>query len=156
VGRKRGQAAAVAANQNRVHEITVPAPQPEAPAKPAFHERSLFNEGLAAAFRIEVGGGSATGSLPHGTGENEVAKFLSEAVGLAKQMQTAMGGSEGPTLQILVADPQAGPSRQSGVTVSVEASGGTVVTLQPGGGGHLVAMLQHFLMALNPASRNAA
>jgi hypothetical protein len=30
------------------------------------------------------------------------------------------------------------------------------VSLQSGGGGHLVAMLQHFLMALSPASRAAA
>jgi hypothetical protein len=119
---------------------------------PAFHERSLFAEGNAAAFRIEVGGGSATGALPHGAGENETAKFLSEAIGLAKQMQAAMGGSNGTVIEILVAE----GSRQSALKVSLEASGETVVTMQPGGGGHLVAMVQHFLMALNPASRNAA
>ena len=116
---------------------------------PGFHERLLSAEGNAAAFRIAVGGGSATGALPHGAGENEIAKFLSETIGLAKQMQTAMGGA--PTIEILVAE----GARQSALKVSLEADG-TAVTMQPGGGGHLVAMLQHFLMALNQPSRNAA
>ena len=119
---------------------------------PGFHERSLSAEGNAAAFRIAVGGGSATGALPHGAGENEIAKFLSEAIGLAKQMQTAMGGAaDAPTIEILVAE----GARQSALKVSLEA-GGTAVTMQPGGGGHLVAMLQHFLLALHQPSRNAA
>lgn len=131
-------------------------------APPAFQDRALIEEGHAAAFRIDAGGGWATGALPAGAGENEIAKFLSEAIGLAKQMQTAMsgpssGGQAGAaSVQILIADPQAGPSRQSAIQVSVEAAGGTVVTLQPGGGAHLVAMLQHFLMALNLAPREAA
>jgi hypothetical protein len=116
---------------------------------PAFHERSLSAEGNAAAFRIEVGGGSATAALPQGAGDNEIAKFLSEAIGLAKQMQSAMGGGA-PIIEILVAE----GTRQSALKVSLEV-GGTAVTMQPGGG-HLVAMLQHFLMALNPPSRNAA
>jgi hypothetical protein len=118
---------------------------------PAFHERALIEEGHVAAFRIDAGSGWATGTLPSGSGENEIAKFLSEAIGLAKQMQTAMcgTGNGAAAVQILIADPQAGASRQSAIQVSVERSGGTVVTLQPGGNGHLVAMLQHFLMALN-------
>jgi len=121
-------------------------------AMPAFHERSLSAEGNAAAFCISVGGGSATGALPLGAGDNEIAKFLSEAIGLARQMQTAMSGAtDAPTIEILVAE----GSRQSALKVSLEA-GGTAVTMQPGGGGHLVAMLQHFLMALNTPSRNAA
>jgi hypothetical protein len=124
-------------------------------AKPAFTDRSLFAEGHAAAFRIELGAGSASGTLPWGAGENEIAKFLSEAIGLAKQMQAAMGG-HAAVVEILVADQAAGASRQSVLKVSVEPSGATAVTLQAGGGGHLVAMLQHFLMALNPASRAAA
>jgi hypothetical protein len=130
----------------------------QSPARPpAFTDRSLFAEGLAAAFRIEVGGGTATGSLPWGAGENESARFLSEAINLAKQMQAAMGAANAPAvLQILIADPEAGASRQSAIQVSVQSSGETAVTLQSGGGGHLVAMLQHFLMALSPAARNAA
>jgi len=129
---------------------------------PAFRDRALIEEGHAAAFRIDAGGGWATGTLPSGAGENEIAKFLSEAIGLAKQMQAAMaspsadGAADAASVQILIADPAAGPSRQSAIQVSVERSGGTVVTLQPGGGGHLVAMLQHFLMALNLAPREAA
>jgi hypothetical protein len=67
-----------------------------------------------------------------------------------------MGGTETAVVQILIADPQAGASRQSALQVSVESTGGTVVTLQPGGGGHLVAMLEHFLMALNLTPRDAA
>ena len=119
---------------------------------PAFHERSLTAEGNAAAFCISVGGGSATSALPHGAGENEIAKFLSEAIGLAKQMQAAMGGAnDAPVIEILVAE----GARQSALKVSL-AAGGTSVTMLPGGGGHLVAMVQHFLMALNPPTRNAA
>lgn len=130
----------------------------QGPAQPpAFTDRSLFAEGLAAAFCIEVGSGSAHGSLPWGAGENEIAKFLSEAISLAKQMQAAMGAANAPAvLQILIADPEPGAARQSAIRVSVESSGETAVTLQSGVGGHLVAMLQHFLMALSPASRNAA
>jgi hypothetical protein len=131
-----------------------------APAPPAFHERALIEEGHAAAFRIDAGGGWATGTLPSGAGENEIAKFLSEAIGLAKQMQAAMcgtgeTGNAQATVRFLIADPQAGASRQSAIQVSVEGSGGTVVTLQPGGNGHLVAMLQHFLMALNLPAQEA-
>jgi hypothetical protein len=133
---------------------------------PAFHERFLVEEGCAAAFRIDAGGGWATGALPAGADENEIAKFLSDAISLAKQMQAAMAAPQGgaplddqvdaAAVQILIADPQAGVSRQSAIQVSVESSGGTAVTLQPGGGaGHLVTMLQHFLMALNLAPRDA-
>jgi hypothetical protein len=136
VARKSGSAAAVAAT-------------------PAFHERSLLAEGHAAAFRIDLGAGSASGNLPWSAGENEIAKFLSEAIGLAKQMQAAMGG-QAAVVEILVSDHVAGAARQSALKVSVEPSGATAVTLQSGGGGHLVAMLQHFLMALTPASRAAA
>ncbi len=136
MARKSGSAAAVA-------------------AKPAFQERSLLAEGHAAAFCIVLGAGSASGSLPWGAGENEIAKFLSEAIGLAKQMQAAMGG-HAAVVEILVADQTAGASRQSALKVSVEPSGAAAVTLQSGSGGHLVAMLQHFLVALTPASRAAA
>jgi hypothetical protein len=133
---------------------------------PSFHDRFLIEEGCAAAFRIDAGGGWATGALPAGADENEIAKFLSEAISLAKQMQTAMSGPSGgvklegqagaAAVHILIVDPQAGVSRQSAIQVSVESSGGTVVTLQPGGGsGHLVTMLQHFLMALNLGPRDA-
>jgi hypothetical protein len=131
------------------------AAQPDNTASPAFTDRSLFAEGHAAAFRIALGVGSASGNLPWGTDENAIAKFLSEAINLAKQMQAAMGGHSA-MVEILVADQAAGTSRQSALKVSVEPSGATAVTLQSGGGGHLVAMLQHFLMALNPASRAAA
>jgi len=157
VARSGGRAAAVVADRGRARKATAGPERISPPAPPAFTDRSLFAEGHAAAFRIEVGGGAASGSLPWGAGENEIAKFLSEAISLAKQMQTAMGGHDGAAvLQILVADQAAGASRQSAIKVSVESSGGTVVTLQPGGGGHLVAMLQHFLIALSPASRDAA
>ncbi|MDQ7248156.1 hypothetical protein [Dongia sedimenti] len=164
VGRSSGRTAAVAVDRGRHsrgparrHE-SVAKPERAAPtaavvAPPAFHERFLIEEGHAAAFRIEVGGGWANGTLPAGAGENAIAKFLSEAIGLAKQMQAAMGG-ETATVQFLIADPQAGASRQSAIQVSVEKAGGTVVTLQPGGSGHLVAMLQHFLMALNQPPRD--
>jgi len=144
--------------------MAAPHPVPAEPAvvptkaAPAFHERSLFAENLGAAFRIEAGSGWATGSLPYGSGENAIAKFLGEAMGLAKQMQAAMAsgqpGADAAKVQILIADPEAGASRQSAIDVSVEASGQTAVTLQAGGGSHLVAMLQHFLMALNPAPRD--
>jgi len=115
-------------------------------APPAFHERSLVLEGHAAAFRIEAGRGWATGALPAGANENEIAKFLSEAVSLAKQMQAVMVG-EAAEVHILVADPQASPARQSAIQVSVQSASSTVVTPPPGGSaGHLVAMLEHFLM----------
>ncbi|WP_395022494.1 hypothetical protein [Dongia sp.] len=111
-------------------------------------------EGLSAAFRVDAGSGWATGSLPAGANDNEIAKFLGEAMSFAKQMQAAMGGPAGSTaVEILVADSEAGPSRQSAIKVSVEPAGGTVVTLQSGAGGHLVSMLQHFLIALNPTPR---
>ena len=104
-----------------------------------------------------VVGGWATGTLPLGSGENEIAKFLGEAMGLAKQMQAAMAsgqpGGDAAKVQILIADPEAGAARQSAIDVSVASSGQTAVTLHSGGGGHLVAMLQHFLLALNPAPR---
>jgi hypothetical protein len=141
VGRSSGRAAAVAVDRGR---------HSGGPAQPF-----LIEEGHAAAFRIEVGGGWANGTLPAGAGENEIAKFLSEAISLAKQMQSAMSG-ETATVQVLIADPQAGPSRQSAIQVTVEKAGGTVVTLQPGGSGHLVAMLQHFLMAVNQPSHEVS
>ncbi len=173
VARSGGRAAAVAVDHSRGRKAparavrnATPAQQPRtgvaaqpepavAPARPvpAFHERSLFAENLGAAFRIEAGGGWATGTLPFGSGENEVAKFMGEAISLTNQMQAVMGGAGSAVIEFLIADPEAGPSRQSALKVSVEPAGGTVVTMQPGGGGHLVAMLQHFLMALNPAPR---
>ncbi|WP_459858985.1 hypothetical protein [Dongia sp. agr-C8] len=153
-------AARIAKKSPQQHGGLAPAPEPAvAPvtAKPAFHERSLAAEGLAATFRVDAGSGWATGSLPAGAGENEIAKFLGEAMGFAKQMQAAMGGPTGKAaVEILIVDPEAGPSRQSAITVAVEPSGAASVTLQSGGGGHRVAMLQHFLMALSPASRDAA
>jgi hypothetical protein len=147
VARSGRRATAAAAVDRAVDPVTT---------TPAFHERYLIEEGCAAAFRIDAGGGWATGALPAGANENEIAKFLGEAIGLAKQMQAAMGGPTGGikrggeaaavAVDILVADPQAGVSRQSAIQVSVGSSGGTAVTLQPGGGaGHLVTMLQHFL-----------
>lgn len=160
VGRSSGRATAVAVDRGRHsggparrHE-SADRPVAAVAAPPAFHERFLIEEGHAAAFRIDIGGGWANGTLAAGAAENEIAKFLSEAINLAKQMQAAMGG-ETATVQILIADPQAGASRQSAIQVAVERSGGTVVTLQPGGSGHLVAMLQHFLMALNQPPRDA-
>jgi hypothetical protein len=153
---RSGGRAAVAMDRSRTRKTKVQPDQNAAPASPAFQDRSLFAEGHAAAFRIEAGGGWAAGNLPWGAGENEIAKFLSEAIGLAKQMQAAMGAADPAAVQILVADQAAGASQQSALKVSVEASGATAVSLQSGGGGHLVAMLQHFLMALNPAPRAAA
>ena len=162
VARSGGRAAAVDRGRNnrdlaRRHESSAAKSERAVAAvvaPPAFLERLLIEEGHAAAFRIDAGGGWATGTLPAGAGENEIAKFLSEAINLAKQMQSAMGG-ESATVQVLIADPQAGASRQSAIQVAVEKSGSTVVTLQPGGSGHLVAMLQHFLMALNQPPREA-
>lgn len=121
---------------------------PSLPARPAFHERSLVAEGLAAAFRIDAGSGWATGSLPAGAGENEIAKFLGEAMGFAKQMQAAMGGSSGTAaVEILIADSHAGAARQSALQVAMKPEGGADVTVLPGSNaGHLAAMLQHFLM----------
>jgi hypothetical protein len=186
VARRGGRAAAAAVDRGRSskgsarHHVDAPAQRAMAAepehaaasitASPAFHERFLIEEGCAAAFRIDAGGGWATGALPAGANENEIAHFLSEAISLAKQMQAAMGGRsvagqsgdgqsedqvDAAAVQILIADPQAGVSRQSAIQVSVESSGGTAVTLQPGGGaGHLVTMLQHFLMALNLPPRD--
>jgi hypothetical protein len=162
VARNGGRAAAVAVNHGRAPKATArlarnssasSRPQASVAVEPtlAFHERSLMHERLAAAFRIDAGGGWATGTLPEGAGENEIAKFLGEAMSLAKQMQAAMGGMDTAAVQILIADPQAGAPGQSAIKVSLESSGRTAVTLQTGGGGHLVSMLQHFLMALNPA-----
>ena len=68
-------------------------------------------------------------------------------------MQTAMGATaDAPVIEILVAE----GARQSALLVSLEPSGGASVTLQPGGNGYLAAVVQHFLMALPPASRAAA
>jgi hypothetical protein len=130
---------------------------PPVAAEPAFHQRSLMAEGLSVAFRVDAGSGFATGSLPAGAGENEIAKFLGEAMGFAKQMRAAMGGPGGTAaVHILIADPKAA-ARQSAIEVAVAAEGGAVVTTQPEGSSHLTDMLQHFLMALNaPPSRSGA
>jgi len=154
VARTRGRAAVAVKRETAGAGARQPDPKPEsAPvaATPRFHERSLVMEGHAAAFRIEAGRASATGALPANANENEIAKFLGEAISLAKQMQAVMAepsaAGDAAEVHILVADPQAGAARQSAIQVSLPSSSNAVVTTQPAGGaGHVVAMLQHFLM----------
>jgi hypothetical protein len=172
LARKGGQAA-VAVKQPRTDKVgagsdrrplltlgKASGPDAAAPtdAAPAFHERALFQEGHAAAFRIQAGGGWATGALPAGASDNAIAKFLSDAVNLAKQMRTAMvrQPGDGAEVEILIAAPHA-TAKQSAIKVTVDSSSSTVVTLQPGDdAGHLVSMLQHFLTAVNLTPRNDA
>ena len=147
---------------NKASGDTVESPDGPAPraspkeTAPAFQDRSLIQEGHAAAFRIQAGGGLATGALATGASDNEIAKFLSDAVNLAKQMRVAMvqQPDDAAEVEILIAAPHAA-ARQSAIRVSIDSSSSTAVTLHPGDdAGHLVAMLQHFLTAVNLAPRN--